>query len=49
MVHHLCGTCGMSATMVVNEAAGMAWSDHMATHQDVDGFETWVWTVQKLF
>lgn len=49
MIHHLCKVCGMSATMVVTETAGIAWSDHMATHDDPESFESWVWSVYKLF
>lgn len=49
MIHHLCKVCGMSATMVVTETAGVAWADHMATHADPEAFESWVWSVYKLF
>ena len=48
MLHVLCGTCGMSGTMVRNATAEQAWEDHMVTHEHPERFTAWTWTVQKL-
>jgi len=49
MVHYQCGTCGITATMVITAASELAWLDHMATHAVPDNYRSWHWTVQQLF
>lgn len=48
MVHYVCDTCGMSATMVATPTGDLAWLDHMATHAVKDGYRAYTWTVLRL-
>ncbi len=43
-----CSTCGMQATVVLNEVATLAWLDHMETHALKDNYRCWTWAVLPL-
>lgn len=49
MVRAECAQCSMTSTMVLTEASHLAWMDHMATHEDQEGYDAWVWEVLRLF
>jgi hypothetical protein len=48
MVHRLCKTCGMSATMVVTRTGERAWRDHLDTHGPEADEDVWTWHVERL-